>query len=76
MRPVPSGDDGGGRSREPRDGSGHPAAAGGGTSGRRSRARRKAYRTPRLIIYGDLRAITGIKGSGGADGGSLNSKLF
>jgi len=36
---------------------------------------KKPYRTPHLVVYGDLRRITGAKGGVSTDGGSGNSKL-
>jgi hypothetical protein len=43
--------------------------------GAKRRRGRKPYRTPRLVVYGDLRRITGAKGGISTDGGSGNSKL-
>jgi hypothetical protein len=76
MRPGSGGIDGGGGPGEPRAESGGQPPAAGGPGGARPDGRRKPYRAPRLIVYGDLRAITRFKGSGAVDGGSLNSKLF
>jgi hypothetical protein len=75
MRPGYGGSEGGGHPREPRAGSGGSPQAAGGPGGAKPDGRRKPYRTPRLIIYGDLRAITRFKGNGSVDAGFLTSKL-
>jgi hypothetical protein len=39
-----------------------------------ARAKKKSYRRPRLVMYGDLRRLTMVKGGTKADGGKPNSR--